>query len=541
MNDRSQVFSERGFRPIERPESRGKGRRPGRMLAVFRAVVLLALMGVTAYGLLNDGLYADEKWLPVAAGVLALLAITIFVEGFYGDIPDIGWILVALLAVLVGIKGLSMTWTISETETIKEVLRSSMYLAVFLMALAALNAGRQVGPMMDVAVLIVAAVAGYGLLQKISPLEYPVTSLDGVRVDSTLDYANTFAIVLAMGIVLALARMTRLRSAMLRGLYAALTLAFLVALYLSASRGGIGSLAVGLLPLVLMSGARLRMLANLLLLSAPGAWLAIQMQDLQGLWRAGVPDEQKIADGTAFRNYLIVALLVAFLLQFGYGLLAERYELMPLGRRILGALALGAMLLAVMVGSFVVVNKFGGVAETYDALVSNPADTENTTARLSSADIGFRREYWDVAWEAWKQRPLTGTGAGTFQYTWFKERTIITGVKQVHNLYLEQGTETGVFAFLALCGFSFVLLGYTAKAVWRSGVEGDRRVLLCGLLAALVVYLVSSAFEWHWYIPPSTLLFFILAAIAVKLAANPEWEVPKTGLRPGGDNDASSG
>jgi hypothetical protein len=37
----------------------------------------------------------------------------------------------------------------------------------------------------DVSVLLVAAVAGYGLLQKISPVEYPVESLDTVRVDST--------------------------------------------------------------------------------------------------------------------------------------------------------------------------------------------------------------------------------------------------------------------------------------------------------------------------------------------------------------------
>ena len=34
---------------------------------------------------------------------------------------------------------------------------------------------------MDVAILMVAAVAGYGLLQKINPVEYPIDSLDGVR------------------------------------------------------------------------------------------------------------------------------------------------------------------------------------------------------------------------------------------------------------------------------------------------------------------------------------------------------------------------
>lgn len=502
---------------------RPKGRRTGRLLAVFKAVVLLALLGVTAYGMLNNGLYSEERWLPVVAGILALLLVTVFVGNYYSDVPPIGWVFVALLAVLVGTKGISMTWTISETETVKELLRSSMYLATFLLALAALNSGRQVGPLMDVAVLIVASVAGYGLLQKIDPVRYPITSLDGVRIDSTLDYVNTFAIVLGMGVALALARMTRIRSAAIRALYAALVLAFLTALLLTVSRGGIISLGIGLAILFLLSNHRLQMLANLLLVSAPGAWLFWRIQELGGLWRAGVPEEQKVADGTAFRNYLIVALAVAFVLQLGYSLLASRYELMPLGRRVLGAAAIGAVVLVAVAGAFTVVGQYGGVARTYDALVSNPNDTENAGQRLASASIGFREDYWRVAWEEWMERPLTGTGAGTFQYTWLQERTVTTGVKQVHNLYLEQGTETGIFGFLALAAFAVLLVGYTARAAWRSPESGDRRVLLSGLVSALAIYLVSSALEWHWYIPPSTLLFFVLAAMAVKLAAKTEW------------------
>jgi hypothetical protein len=38
-------------------------------------------------------------------------------------------------------------------------------------------------------------------------------------------------------------------------------------------------------------------------------------------------------------------------------------------------------------------------------------------------------------------------------------------------------------------------------------------------VAALVVYLVSSILEWHWYLPAATLFFFVLAAAAARLAA----------------------
>ncbi len=511
----------------------GKERRPGRLLAVFKAVVLLVLVATSAYGMLNDGLYRDELWLPVAAGVLALLLVTLFVGDFYRDVPPAGWVMVVLLAVLVGVKGLSMAWTISETETIHETLRSSMYLVAFLVALAALTSGRQVAPLADISVLIASPLAGYGLLQKIKPVEYPVTSLDGVRVDSILGYANTTAMILGMGVVLALARMTRIRNAALRGLYAALILCFLVTLYLTVSRGGIGSLGIGLIVLFVLANHRLQMLANLLLLSAPGAWLLWRMQDLDALVRGDASVQEKIADGAAFQTDLIVASAAAFALQAGYALLANRYELQPQGRRALGAIVLGGMVLAAGAGALVLVSEYGGVGQTYEAIVSNSDQTENATQRLTSLSIGFREEYWQVAWEEWEERPLRGTGAGTFFYTWLQERSGTNAVRQVHNLYLEQGTETGVLAFLALAGFAAVLVGYTARAAWYSGEHRERRLVLSGMVSALVVYLVSSVFEWHWYIPASTLYFFILAAIAVKFASRKDWGVSEVDARTG--------
>ena len=104
-------------------------------------------------------------------------------------------------------------------------------------------------------------------------------------------------------------------------------------------------------------------------------------------------------------------------------------------------------------------------------------------------------------------------------------------MKQVHNLYLEQGTETGIFAFLALLGFVAVLSATQGSAAWRS--DGERRLLLSGLVCALAVYLISSAAEWHWYIPASTMFFFILAAIAMKFASREDWGAAEADAPPG--------
>jgi O-Antigen ligase len=503
-----------------------KGYRPGRLLAVFKAVVLLALAATAAYGMLEKGLYPDELWLPVAAGLLALILVTLFVRGYYQDVPQAGWIMVAFLVALVGVKGLSMTWTISQTETLNEILRSSMYVAVFLAALAALTSERQVGPLMDISVLMIAAVAGYGILQKINPAQYPVTSLDRVRIDSTVGYSNSVAVLMGMAVALALARTTTIRNVLLRGLYAALTLAFLVALYLTFSRGGIGSLGIGLICLFVLTPSRLQMLANLLLLCVPGAWLLWRMQSLEGLTQAGIPEQQKITDGAAFSTDLLLALAAAFVLQAGYAFLVNRYGLGALGRRLIGALIISGVVLAVCGGAFAVVNGYGGIGQVYEKLASNPSHPENLTQRFASISLGYREDYWKVGWEAWKEHPLTGTGAGTFQYTWLENRPGTEGVKQVHNLYLEQATETGVFAVVALAGFVVALAGYSARATWRA--KGERRLLLAGLVSAVVIYLVSSFIEWHWYIPGSTLIFFLLAAITAKFALRDDWAVSET-------------
>ncbi len=506
-------------------EARRKERRSERILSVFKALVLLVLLGVTVYGVIRSGLYDDKLWLPVATGILTLLFFTLFIRNFFADIKPVGWILVGLLALLVLVKGLSLYWTVSESETVQELLRSSMYLAVFVLALAAVSSGRQVPSLMDAAILIASIVAGYGALQKIRPIEYAITSIDGIRVDSTLDYANTAGMMLGMGIALTLARMTASRNPLIRGVYAAIALCCVAVLFLTASRGGIFSLGIGVAAFLAITPGRLQTLFNVLLLSIPGAALIWRMQSLDGLLEVGSSEARKVSDGTTFGVYLLVAALVAFALQTVYSFLMNRYELTNFSRRSLSFLALGLAAVVLFVGIFLAMNRYGGVGETYEALIQDPASGGNIGERLTSLSIGFREEYWKVGWSSWKQNPLTGTGAGTFQFTWLKERTSDTGVKQIHNLYLEQGTETGVVAFAALLGFVGVLLVYTIRATLKAAEE--RRVLLAGLVSALLVYLISSVIEWHWYIPASTLYFFILVAVAVKLAASPDWLTTK--------------
>jgi hypothetical protein len=506
----------------EASRKEGKGQRTDRRLSIFRTFLLVALMVITAYGMLNSGLFGEERWIPVAGVILGIMFVSLFVGGLYRDVPRVGWILVGLMAVLVAVKGLSMIWTISPAETIEELLRSSMYLATFAVALAAATSRRLVAPFIDGMNLIVLAVAGYGVLQKINPVEYNPRTLDGVRIGSTLEYANTVAVILGMGIVLGLARMTHLRHPVYRGLYSAALLVFSVSLYFTFSRGGILALVVALVGLFVLSNNRLQMFANLLLFSGPLAWLVWRAQSYENLFALKIPAGQRLADGALLRTDLIVALIAAFLFQAVYAALAERYELVPTVYRALGVAAVVAVLAGFGALTYVVLDEqleSGGITSAFTEGLGAKKD-KDVNERLTSLSSNNRSAYWSVAWEEWKEHPLTGTGAGTFHYTWLEDRPGFSSVRQVHNVYLEQGTETGVFAFLALAGFAGLLGVYLAWKTWTA--SGERRLLLAGLTAAVGLYLIHSGLEWHWYIPPSTLFFFILAAVAAKFASNKE-------------------
>ena len=500
----------------------GKNGRPDRRLMAFKAFVLAALVALTAYGTSNHGLFGEERWVPVAGIILVLAFFTLFVDNFYADVPRVGWVLVGLMAVLVFVKGLSLVWTISPPETIQELLRSSMYLATFATALAALSSRRLVPPFMDGLFLISFAVGGYGLLQKINPVEYPTRTIDGVRIGSTIEYSNTVAVLLGMGIVLGLARMTQLRSPIVRGFYAVGLITCSLALYFTLSRGGLMAVGVGLLVLFVLSGNRLQMFANVLLFSVPLFWVIQQVQSLEKLFETGIQPQERLSDGTALRTDIVIAAVAAFFFQAAYATLKERYELLPGTRRALGMAAIALVLVGVGFVGYTVVSQQlqgGGLAGTFSKSLEK---TQSANDRLTSLSSNSRSKYWSVAWEEWKEHPLTGTGAGTFHYTWMENRSGFSGVRQVHNVYLEQGTETGAVAFFALVGFAGVLGFYSAWGAWKA--TGERKILLSGLTGAVAVYLIHSALEWHWYIPPSTLFFFALAAVAVKYADGSRWE-----------------
>ena len=125
--------------------------------------------------------------------------------------------------------------------------------------------------------------------------------------------------------------------------------------------------------------------------------------------------------------------------------------------------------------------------------------------RLLSVSGSGRDLYWRVAWDQYRENPALGSGAGTYELYWYRDRSTIYGARDAHNLYFETLAELGPVG-LALLVFAF---GVPLVAAARSRA----RPLVPALAGAYAAFLVHAALDWDWELPALT-----LAALACGVA-----------------------
>jgi len=380
----------------------------------------------------------------------------------------------------------------------------------------------------------------YGLLQKILPtgetfafsVKYTGagTLLIDPKVSSTVGYHPAFGMMCAMGALLAISRVgafRSLRSIPLRALFSATGTVFLVALYFSFSRGGVLALAAGAVVFLVLSKHRFEALGNAAVSGLPALWVISQAREIPGLVSRPVSLQAVKSDGLALVEPLLKGLLLAFAAQLMFSLLVFAVKkFVPEGVR------RGVRLVATVITACAVVvalsyaaatfEKAGGVGELRERITADPSELEagaieeDQTQRLTSVSAANRIPLWQIAWENFREHPLTGTGGDTYQLIFEQNRpdNYTQSVLHPHSVWLSLLSDTGIFSFVAFAAFSvgcLCLAFYNALSTTRTTRS---RALLAGSTAAVTAYLASSTIDWNWYIPASTLPFFALAAVA---------------------------
>jgi O-antigen ligase len=137
----------------------------------------------------------------------------------------------------------------------------------------------------------------------------------------------------------------------------------------------------------------------------------------------------------------------------------------------------------------------------------------------ATADQVARHVIWKNTLMLVRERPLTGSGLGTFQiaYTRVDTSNGVNRVEQAHSDYLQLLAETGFIGF----ALGMVWLGWFLRRVrqgLRHRLEGvqttEWRYVHVGAVSGCVAAFVHACFDFNWQIPSNAAYFVVLAALA---------------------------
>jgi O-antigen ligase len=414
---------------------------------------------------------------------------------------------------------LSSLWSGSVELSVTEADRVLMYLGVFLAAflLAQTNQRRQrFGEGIAFALTLLAIVAlASRLLPHVFDLSFEETR--GSRLQYPLGYWNADAILFSFAAALCLWMSRRSLSRALRWFSVGALPAVLLALYFTHSRGGVLTLIVAAGVLVVLSRDRFWYLATLLIaavLTMPAVWASHHFQNLANNWNfPGIV-------GEGLKAGLI--LLAGCALTLGAWWLMRRAEArnspavaravaVSRDRRVLQGIALVGLVAVIIAGIL-----FGESA--WDKFTSSDL---GTPSGLTEASSRGRIQFWDVAIEGFDEKPITGHGAGTYQFAWDQLRTLDMTNTQAHSLYLQALDELGIVGGLLALGLVLFLL-WTGFTAWRAA-GGRERELYAILLGVSLAFAVGVAYDWFWQFAAIGSVFFMATGILVAARCGQLW------------------
>jgi O-antigen ligase len=154
------------------------------------------------------------------------------------------------------------------------------------------------------------------------------------------------------------------------------------------------------------------------------------------------------------------------------------------------------------------------------------------TQHLLSGSGSGRWQFWTAAVDEWREAPVLGEGAGSYEAWWAEHRSITLFVKDAHSLYLESLGELGVVGLGLVLALFASGIGIGVLRARRS--VGDVRVTAAALAAVFAAYSAAAGFDWVWELTAVSVLgFAALAVVSASAAAAPAPLRPvATGVRP---------
>ncbi|MFA4965286.1 MAG: O-antigen ligase family protein [Thermoleophilia bacterium] len=480
----------------------------------FRDTVPFALAVACggAFSFLSGG-YILARSSPLAVGFLAAAAVWVWFAGRTSG-GALFRVSIASFGLFVAWSGLSVAWSYGPDLSWVAFNLAAFYLA--LVAVLGLTPVR--GLQLRVAGLgalaVCVATGVYAFLGKAAP-DVVTHAHTYARLDSPVGYWNVLALMMVLGLAVALALAgDRQARPVWRVLAAAGAVPLCFTFFFTFSRGGWLVLAVALPIYFGLTNTRLASLFSLAAIAVPVAAVLWRLRSLETLFATSTDDALRAAQGHTLLRWALVALLVTAGAQ---ALLTLGQRAVPWPRRL--RVAAGAALLATLVvgvagASWWYLAPRGGlgwVGDRVHVLLTDgdPGSAGDAAARLINLNTG-RPPLWREALQQSRVERLHGTGAGTFPLTHYRFRESGGVVKHAHSQWLNVLSELGV-AGLVLFVAALALLAAAAVGNPFSRRRDPMRPLLVALQAGMAAFLVHLTWDWTWDMAAIGTLFFLFA------------------------------
>jgi O-Antigen ligase len=486
---------------------------------------------------LNNGTYQVSARTSVAVAIWWTVALGVALRLWPRQrVPVEAWVGGAALVLLGAFSALSMSWADSAEGAFAELDRVLIYAGMFALVLMLTKRG-DAARWSDGIALGITAVGLLALTSELFPGSVgphaPSAFFPGEsRLSYPLNYWNGLAILVGIAFPLLLRAATTRRPGWARGLALAPIPALTAVIYLTSSRGGAATALLGVVVFVLLAGRRIPALAATAV-AGLGVVGAVAVMVARHTLADG-PIGSSAAAGQGHSAALLLALLgIGCAVVYAAWCTIEPRRPIRLSRRAglgLWAAALASCIVAVAavhpVAKFNDFKKFSSGEKI--------SETDFTRAHLLSSNGTGRWQLWTAAADEWKDSPLVGKGAGSYEAWWAQHGSIKKFVRNAHSLYLETLGELGLVGFALLAGAFGA--GFVAAARRLLRTAGDERTTLAALAGALIAYMVGAGIDWMWELTVVSLVgvtcLALLAGPATDSAASADRGAPRRRLAP---------
>ena len=482
-----------------------------------------------------------EIGLVLASGAVVAAAIARAHPGRIGGMVALG-----AFVVYAALTAISILWSIDPNLTWVEANRTLAYLAMFGAALAAAHLAPDGYAVVLRAILIAAfAICGYALLSRAFPGSLASTEIYA-RLGAPYGYWNALGTTAALAIPAALwlgAR--RSGHAPANALAYPLLALFLIALFLSYSRGAIAAPLIGTVLWTWYVPLRLRTITLLAVASAGAAPVILWALTKDAFTKNQVPLDVRRSVASAFGIFVLATGLLVLVAGLAIVFrVARRPPHAP--ARLRAGVAAAVVACLVPMGLFTALSLSdrgfsGTVRSSVEALTSPTSKTPGGPSRLTTASSS-RARYWTEAGHVFADNPAAGTGAGTFGVARLRFRTSELVSGHAHGFVVQTMADLGIAGLVAITLLTAAWLAAAVRAVGLlpPGLPrpfDGQRVGVVALALCALVFGLQSAIDWTWFVQGPTVMAMAAAGLVAGRAVlgsrrPPSLVAQGLGLRP---------